>query len=130
MTVRTRRVLFGVGLVFALALAANGLLGGANQLPASRTAGEHLQTYAQFAFGTCGVLLPVAILTRRFVRMAVVCWTVALTVAGATAPVVWAGSSAIIGVVSGVASAAVALGIAWLLWAGAARGVDAIDSTT
>ncbi|HEX6809731.1 MAG TPA: hypothetical protein VF118_17215 [Gemmatimonadaceae bacterium] len=85
MTIGTRRVLFGVGLVLALGLAANGLLGGASQLQA---------------------------------------------MAGATAPVVWGRTSAAIGVVSGAASAAVALGIAWLLRVGAARGAHALDSTT
>lgn len=130
MTVRTRRVLFGVGLVFALALAVNGLLGGASQLADSHTPGERAQTYSQCAFGTLAVLLPVAMLRRRFVRVTVSCWTIAITAAGALAPVVWAGSSAAIAVVSGLASAAVALGIAWLLWVGAARGADPIDSTT
>ena len=130
MTIRARRVLLGVGLVLALALAANGLLGGASQLPESHTAGQHLQTYSQFAFGVFGVLVPAAVLTRRLVRVTVACWTIAVTLAGATAPVVWAGSSVAIGVVSGVASAAVALGIAWLLRVGAARGAAAIDSTT
>ncbi len=130
MTIGIRRVLFGVGLVLALGLAANGVLGGVSQLPATHTPGEHVQTYAQFSFGIFGILLPVAILTRRFVRVTVGCWTVAVTVAGATAPVVWGRTSAAIGVGSGAASAAVALGIAWLLRVGAARGAHALDSTT
>ena len=130
MTVRTRRVMLVVGLVLTLALAVNGLLGGASQLPSSHTPGERLQTYTQFAFGIFALLLPLAMLTRRFMRVTVVCWTIALTAAGAIAPVVWAGSSAAIGVVSGVAAAVIALGLAWLMWVGAARGADAIDSTT
>ncbi|HEV2180596.1 MAG TPA: hypothetical protein VGR59_09755 [Gemmatimonadaceae bacterium] len=130
MTLGRRRVLFGIGLVLTLALAANGLLGGASQLPSSHAPGERLQTYSQFAFGSCGLLLPVAILTRRFVRLAVACWTAAVTAAGALAPVVWAGSSAASGVVAGIASAAVALGIAWLLWAGTARDPHPIDPST
>jgi hypothetical protein len=129
-TVRTRRVLFVVGLVLTLALAVNGLLGGASQLSASHTPGERLQTDTQFAFGILALLLPLAMLTRRFMRVTVVCWTIALTAAGAIAPVVWAGSSAAIGVLAGVASAAIALALAWLMWVGAARGADAIDSTT
>jgi len=128
--VRTRRVLFVVGLVLTLALAVNGLLGGASQLSASHTPGERLQTDTQFAFGILALLLPLAMLTRRFMRVTVVCWTIALTAAGAIAPVVWARSSAAIGVLAGVASAAIALGLAWLMWVGAARGADAIDSTT
>lgn len=48
-------------------------------------------------------------------------------ITGALAPVVWGGSSRAIGLLSGVASFVVALGIVWLLWIGARRPTKAAD---
>jgi hypothetical protein len=87
MTAGARPVLFGLGLV--LALAANGLLGGVSQLGSVHSPGQRVQTYA---------------------------------------PVVVGGASVTLGVISGAASAAIALGIAWLLSAGATRTARAANS--
>jgi hypothetical protein len=113
-------VLAGLSLLW---LAWTGLTGGINQLPQSRTPGETAQTCCQFGFGLFALL---SVLTtfwaRRWHALMLGGWIVTATLAAGLAPVVWGGTSLLIGFVSGAGAFLIAVGIAWLLRAGA-RGV-------
>ena len=54
-------------------------------------------------------------------RLILVCWTIALALAGGLGATAWGGASVLTGVPSGLASGLVGAGIAWLLRIGARR---------
>ena len=103
-----------------------GITGGVHQIDESRTAGQIAQTVMQFAYGLFAVLsLVTAFWGRRWNRAMLVAWTLSVTFAGGLAPVVWGGTSILIGFLAGAACFLVALGIAWLLRIGVNRGAPA-----
>ena len=123
-----RRFLLGLGMVLVLVLVANGLFGGIGQLHEAATPGQRVQSDAQILLGALGIFVPIAIVAEwRAAGLVAGCWAVVVVVAGGLAPVVWAGASRMVGVLSGAASLLVALGIVWLLRAGVARPADAAD---
>lgn len=74
---------------------------------------------SQLAYGVLALLSLIAALwAPRWTRLAVACWVVCLALAAGLATVVWGGESPLIGLVSSVGAALVALGIGWLLRAG------------
>jgi hypothetical protein len=103
-----------------IGLAWTGIRGGIHQFPQSQTPGQIVQTLTQLGFGIFALL---SVLTTfwgaRWNRFMLAGWTVTATLAGGLAPVVWGGTSRLIGFVSGAAALLVALGIAWLLRIGA-----------
>jgi hypothetical protein len=111
------RVLAGIAILLFLFLAWMGLSGAFTQFSnETLTTGQLLQTSMQLAFG---VLSLVSLVTwfwaRRWSRPVLIGWSLSLGLAGGLAPVVWGQSSVLSGVVAGVASVLVALGIIWLL---------------
>jgi hypothetical protein len=100
-----------------------GIGGGFAQLPQSRTPGETVQTMCQFGFGLFALLsVPTTFWARRWNPVMLGGWIVTASLAAGLAPVVWGGTSLLIGFVSGAGAFLIAVGIAWLLRAGA-RGV-------
>ncbi len=118
-----RRGCLLIALLLLLALAWLGLSGGARQAPLSHTAGQAMQSAAQVAYGLLSLMaVGTTFWHRRWMRPVLAGWALALTVAGGLAPVVWGDSSAAVGLLSAVASLAVAGGII-LLWRLGARGL-------
>ena len=116
-----RRLLLGLGVVLVLALVANGLIGGIDQLSQATTSAQRLQSYMQIVLGALGIVVPVAIVGDWGVaRVIAGCWAVVVGITGGIAPVAWAGASRLIGAIAGLASLVVAVGIVWLLRIGAA----------
>ena len=111
------RALSGIAVLCFLFMAWTGVKGGIEQFSnTSPTTGQQIQSALQLAFGVLAVASVVTwFWVRRWSRPVFVAWVVSLGLAGALAPVVWAQSSPLVGVVSGVASALVAWGMVALL---------------
>ena len=117
-----RRVLLGIALVVLLGLAWTGIEGAITQLPGARTAGRRIQTAMQLSYGVLALLsIATAFRGDRWNRLLLVCWTIALALAGGMGATAWGGTSLLTGVVSGLASGLIGAGIAWLLRIGARR---------
>jgi hypothetical protein len=115
-----RRAVLAIVVLLLLWLAWAGLSGGVAQVPQSQTFGQYAQTITQLGFGLCALLLLITTFwAPRWSRLARAGWTASLTLAAGMASVVWGGTSLVIGLVSGGAGLLVALGIAWMLRAGA-----------
>lgn len=123
-----RRLLLGLAMVLVLALVANGLIGGIDQLSQATTSLQRFQSYAQIVLGALGIVVPVAIVGDwGIARVIAGCWAVVVGITGGIAPVAWAGASRLIGVIAGCAALIIAVGIVWLLRIGAARPAGAAD---
>jgi len=115
-----RHALLALAILSLLPLAWSGFAGALSQLPDSHTLGQKFQTACQFAYA-CFALLSVATTfrARRWSSASYAAWAVSLTLAGGLAAVVWGDASVAVGLVSGLASLGIALGLIWLLRAGA-----------
>ena len=117
-----RRVLLSIAIVLILALAWTGIDGGVTQFSGARTTGQMTQTVLQLVNGVLALLsIVTAFWAQRWNRLLLVCWTATLAVMAGLASVAWGGTSALIGIVSGVAAGLIGAGIAWLLRFGADR---------
>src|SRR5262245_36841973 len=126
LTPTIRWVLLSIGVLAILGLGWTGFQGTIEIARRSDavTIGQKLQTMAQFAFGLFGVLSVVCLFwARRWQRVMLVAWMIAVTLAGGLAPVVWGGATVGIGLLSGAASWLIAMLITWLMRAGP-RGVQ------
>ncbi|HKE91904.1 MAG TPA: hypothetical protein VKB45_16335 [Gemmatimonadales bacterium] len=124
-----RRVLFLFAIVLLLVLSWTGISGGVSQLSNARTAGQTVQTAFQFAYGVCALLgITTTFWWRRWNRPLLASWTIALAFAGGLGAYSWGGTSALIGVVSGLAAGLIGAGVAWLLRFGAAAWIRNQDS--
>ena len=113
-------MLFIFALVMLLVLAWTGISGGVSQLGTAKTAGQTIQTVFQFVYGLFALLSITTIIRgRHWNRLMLVCWTIALALAGGIASVAWGGTSFAVGLGSGAAAGLVGAGIAWLLRFGA-----------
>jgi hypothetical protein len=118
-----RRVLLIVAIVLLLALTWTGISGGISQLSSTRTAGQAAQTVLQLVYGLFALLsIATTFWGRQWNRPMLVGWTVSLALTAGLASVVWGGTSILIGFLSGGAAGLIAVGIAWLLRVGGARG--------
>jgi len=118
-----RRLLLIVAIVLLLALAWTGISGGISQLSSARTAGQSAQTVLQLVYGLFALLsIATTFWGRRWNGPMLVGWTVSLALTAGLASVVWGGTSILIGFLSGCAAGLIAVGIAWLLRVGGARG--------
>ena len=116
-----RRVLLAIAVFLFLGFAWLGLSGGVNQVSQSTTLGQKAQTLTQAGYGLFALLSAItAFWGSRWRRLVQGGWVISVTLAGGLASVVWGGTSIWIGLVAGVASLLVALGITWLLRAGLA----------
>jgi len=117
-----RRVLLIIAIALLLALAWTGIRGGIDQLSGLHTTGETIQTAFQLIYGVFAVLSIVTVFwAQRWNPAILVCWTIALAFAGGLGATAWGNTSALIGVISGLAAGLVGAGIAWLLRFGAHR---------
>lgn len=117
-----RRILLVVAIVLLLGLAWTGIHGGIEQLSGLHTTGQTIQTALQLVYGVFAVLSIVTIFwAPRWNPAILVCWTVALAFAGGLGATAWGGTSALIGIISGLAAGLIGAGIAWLLRFGAHR---------
>ena len=120
-----RRVLLVVAVLLLLGLAWTGIRGGIDQLSGMHNTGQTIQTALQLVYGVFSVLSIVTVFwAPRWNRAILVCWTIALALAGGLGATAWGGTSALIGVVSGLAAGLVGAGIAWLLRYGAGNPVQ------
>ncbi len=118
-----RRALLIVAIVLLLGLTWTGISGGISQLSSARTAGQSVQTVLQLVYGLFALLsIATTFWSRRWNRPMLVGWTVSLALTAGLASVVWGGTSILIGFLSGGAAGLIAVGIAWLLRVGGARG--------
>lgn len=114
-----RRVLLGIALLLLLAFASLGLSGGVRDLLQSTTFGEKAQSVTQLAYGVFALLSAVtAFWGRRWARLSRGGWIVSCTCAAGLASAVWGGTTLAVALLSGVAGAAIASLITWLLIAG------------
>ena len=120
-----RRVLLVVAVLLLLGLAWTGIHGGIDQLSGIHTTAQTIQTALQLVYGVFSVLSIVTVFwAPRWNPAILVCWTIALAFAGGLGATAWGGTSALIGVGSGVAAGLVGAGIAWLLRFGAHRTLE------
>lgn len=118
-----RRALLFVAIVLLLTLTWTGISGGITQLSSARTAGQAAQTVLQLVYGFFALLsIATTFWGRRWNRPMLAGWTVSLALTAGLASVVWGGTSMLIGFLSGGAAGLIAVGIAWLLRVGGARG--------
>jgi hypothetical protein len=118
-----RGVLLIVAIALMLGLTWAGISGGISQLSNARTAGQAAQTVLQLVYGLFALLsIATTFWGRRWNRPMLVGWTVSLALTAGLASVVWGGTSILIGFLSGGAAGLIAVGIAWLLQVGGARG--------
>jgi len=118
-----RRVLLIVAIILLLGLVWTGISGGISQLSSARTAGQAAQTVLQLVYGLFALLsIATTFWGRGWNRPMLVGWTVSLALTAGLASVVWGGTSMLIGFLSGGAAGLIAVGIAWLLRVGGARG--------
>jgi hypothetical protein len=109
-------IVFALAALLVLALSGSGFLAAVAQLPDSHTVGQKAQTYFQFGYALLGVFMLVApFLARRWAIATQLTWAASLTGAGAFAPVVWGGTSGLVGMVAGVCTLLIAWGLLWLL---------------
>ena len=124
-----RRILFLLAIVLLLALSWAGISGGVSQLSSVRTAGQTVQTAFQFAYGVCALLgITTTFWWRRWNQLLLASWTIALAFAGGLGAYSWGGTSALIGVVAGLAAGLIGAGVAWLLRFGAEAWIGNQDS--
>jgi len=117
---RIRQALLAFGVIVLLWLAWTGLRGGITQWSEAHTTGQGIQTATQFAYGLFALLSVVTTFwATRWNLWMLAGWTVSATLAGGLAAVVWGGTSLLTGFVAGGAALVIAVGIAWLLRAGA-----------
>jgi hypothetical protein len=117
-----RRLLLIVAIVLLLALAGTGIRGGIDQLSELHTTGQTVQTALQLVYGVFAILSVVTVFwAQRWNPAMLVSWTIALAFAGGLGATAWGDTSALIGVISGLAAGLVGAGIAWLLRIGAHR---------
>jgi hypothetical protein len=110
-----RRVLFVVVALILLGITWAGVNDGMHQWNEPRTPGQVAQTITQFAFALFALLTLVTMFRgRRWNRAMGVGLAVSLGPAGGLASVVWGDTSVPVGILAGLASAAVGFGVAWL----------------
>ena len=120
-----RRVLLVLAVLLLLGLAWTGIHGGIDQLSGIHTTAQKIQTAFQFIYGVFSLLSIVTVYwAQRWNPAILVCWTIALAFAGGLGATAWGGTSALIGVVSGLAAGLVGAGIAWLLRYGAGNPIQ------
>src|SRR5262245_22498340 len=110
-----RRVALVCGIALLLGLAWVGVTGGMREFPAA-VGGQRLQAAFQFIYGVLSLPAAFTPFARGpWVRVIEGAWVAAVTIAGALAPVVWGGSSILIGIVAGVSTLGIGVLIIWLL---------------
>jgi hypothetical protein len=110
-----RSIAFWTGLALLLVLSGLGLQS-ALDLDPPATLGQRVATTTQFGYALAGALAAGALVGRRPWALRVVwVWAGLVTLTGALAPVVWAGSAPAAGVVAGVACGAMAGAVIWLI---------------
>ena len=108
-----------VAIILLVALCGTGLNSARDAWPSAATTGQRAQSVAQLAYSLAGLLAAVALAARwPIARRIFVIFAIAVTFAGALAPVVWGGTAWWTGVRAAAASAA----IAWLIWLAFVRG--------
>ena len=111
-----RQVLAVLTILLLLALAFQGITGGAQQLPQSSTIGQYVQSLAQVLYGVCAVLsIATAIRWREFASPVQFGFIAGCVAAGGLAAVVWGGESIVSGVVAAVVALAIASALVWML---------------
>lgn len=110
-----RRIVGIVGGVLLLALAGTGVIGFFDQLSGSESTGQMAQTISQLVYGVGALLCIVTTLwAQRWASIARLVFLIGITLAGGLAPVVWGDAQIPSGLIAGVASFALALGIHWM----------------
>lgn len=120
-----RPALLIVAIVLLSLLAWTGIHGAIDQLSSIHTTGQTIQTALQLVYGVFAVLSIVTVFwAQRWNPAILVCWTIALAFAGGLGATAWGGTSALIGIISGLAAGLVGAGIAWLLRYGAGNPIQ------
>jgi hypothetical protein len=97
-----------VGIVLLVVLSGLGLQS-ALELDPALTIGQQVATVTQFGYALAGVVGAAALVGRRTWGLAFVwLWAGLITLTGGLAPIVWAGSTLVAGLVAGVACGAMA----------------------
>lgn len=103
-----------VAAILPLAVGAIGLYNNVSDWRSAQTFGQHLAAAGVLLYGPVGLLAGVALLTGwRHWRPLLLTFAGACTLVGALAPVVWGGTSPIIGLISGFSSAMLCAAALW-----------------
>lgn len=104
-----RTIWFLAPFIMLLLCAALGLRNGPQEMRSAATRGQQLAAFSEVGYGVFGLLAALLLYQgRRAAMLLIVCWATLLTVTGALAPVVWGGAPTKIGILSAVATAALA----------------------
>lgn len=111
------RILLRVATVALLLLLAWGAIaGGLRQLPASRTAGQGVETAVQLVCGFLTLLVVVTCFARReWARSARIAWAASLVTAAGLSPLVWGPPMPLVALLFAAAAALLALAVGWVL---------------
>lgn len=124
-TTRHRPLTHWAGIVLILALGLSGINDGIHNLKSAVTAGQKVVIAAQFGYFLCGLIAAGALLARsRWARPALWTWAALIALVGGLASVAWGGTTPVIGLVAGAASAAIAALVVWLALQGTERWRD------
>ena len=97
-----------------LAVGTIGLYNNVDDWRSAQTFGQHVAGAGVIVYGPLGILAAVAILAgQRHWRPLLLAWSIACTLVGALAPVVWGGASPVIGIVAGFSSALLCAAALW-----------------
>lgn len=117
------KILRAVGVLFTLALAWTGLVGGVEQYPGIHSTGQWFQTAFQLLFGTFSLLaLIVTFRVKHWRRWVFPGFVLSTTLAAGFAPVAWGQQGLWSGLAAGVASLLITAVIVWMLRGGARHG--------
>lgn len=104
-----RTIWFVAPFIMLLLCAALGLRNGPQEMRIAVTRGQQLAAFSEVGYGVFGLIAALVFYQgRRAAMFLMVCWATLLTVTGALAPVVRGGAPMKIGILSAVATAAVA----------------------
>jgi hypothetical protein len=109
-----RSIAFWTGIILLVVLSGLGLKSALDLDPA-QTIGQQVATVTQYGYALAGAVGAAALVARQawgagFVWL----WAGLVTLTGGLAPIVWAGSALVPGLVAGVACGAVAAIVVWL----------------
>ena len=111
-----RQVLAALTIILLLALAFQGIAGGAQQFPQSSTIGQYVQSAAQLLYGVCAVLsIATAVRWREFATPAQFGFVAGCVAASGLAAVAWGGESIGAGMLAALVALAIASALVWML---------------
>jgi hypothetical protein len=119
---RRRPLTQWVAIILLLGLSVSGFNDASDNVRSLLTTGQKVATAVQFGHSLMGLIAIGALLARsRWTQPVLWIWAALIALTAGFASVVWGGSGPVVGLVAGVASAAIAALVVWLALRGTER---------